>query len=135
MTSTMLRIIDCTATGIVASLLQTHAEGVEALQLKLPSYTLTFHLPPEWTCQDPTATEDSPDLRKLVASVLLLSERHAGGGNLQSVEVYVAARRPAGALCDPEWAEWHSVLEYGEGRKLLVAHLQRKLGADVERHS
>jgi len=52
------------------------------------------------------------------------------------VTCYMAPRRPADARSDPGWLEWGVCLYDSAGNRLLyIAHIQRGVGADVERHT
>lgn len=78
----------------------------------------------------------SDDCRPMVNRVLDTFNRHVANGRVKSVTCYMAPRKPATAMCDPGWLEWGVVLRDAEGERVLyIAHIQRSIGADVERHT
>lgn len=76
------------------------------------------------------------DCLPMVNRVLDTFNRHVAGGRVGSVSCYMAPRKAATALGDPGWLEWGVVIRDHDGERLLyVAHIQRQIGADVERHT
>lgn len=76
------------------------------------------------------------DCRPMVNRVLDTFNRHVAGGRVKSVTCYMAPRKPATAVCDPGWLEWGVVLRDEAGERVMyIAHIQRSIGADVERHT
>ena len=76
------------------------------------------------------------DCRPMVNRVLDTFNRHVAGGRVAQVTCYMAPRRPADAMSDPGWLEWGVCLYDSAGNRLLyIAHIQRGVGADVERHT
>ena len=76
------------------------------------------------------------DCRPMVNSVLDTFNRHVANGRVKSVTCYMTPRRPETAKSDPGWLEWGVVLstEYSKCA-LYIAHIQRSIGAGVERHT
>lgn len=78
----------------------------------------------------------SDDCRPMVNRVLDTFNRHVSYGRVKSVTCYMAPRKPATAMSDPGWLEWGVVLRDEDGERVLyIAHIQRSIGADVERHT
>lgn len=76
------------------------------------------------------------DCLPMVNRVLDTFNRHVSSGRVGSISCYMAPRKPATALTDPGWLEWGVVIRDHDGERLLyVAHIQRSIGADVERHT
>ena len=76
------------------------------------------------------------DCRPMVNRVLDTFNRHVANGRVKSVVCYMAPRKPETAMSDPGWLEWGVVLLDSAGECVLyVAHIQRSIGADVERHT
>lgn len=76
------------------------------------------------------------DCRPMVNRVLDTFNRHVPNGRVKSVSCYMAPRKPETAKSDPGWLEWGVVLRDEAGERVLyVAHVQRQIGADVERHT
>ena len=76
------------------------------------------------------------DCRPMVNRVLDTFNRHVAGGRVAQVTCYMAPRKPADARSDPGWLEWGVVLVGHDGRTLLyIGHIQRAIGAPVERHT
>lgn len=76
------------------------------------------------------------DCRPMVNRVLDTFNRHVAAGNVGRLVCYMNARKPVAAVNDPGWLEWGVVVNdhYGE-RVIYIAHIQRRIGADVERHT
>ena len=76
------------------------------------------------------------DCRPMVSRVLDTFNRHVPSGRVAQVSCYMAPRKPADAVTDPGWLEWGVCLYDDAGNRLLyIAHIQRTIGADVERHT
>jgi hypothetical protein len=76
------------------------------------------------------------DCRPMVNRVLDTFNRHVANGRVKSVTCYMAPRKSETAVCDPGWLEWGVVLRDEAGERVLyIAHIQRRIGADVERHT
>lgn len=78
----------------------------------------------------------SDDCQPMVNRVLDTFNRHVANGRVKSVTCYMQPRKSPDALSDPGWLEWGVVLRDAEGERVLyIAHIQRQIGADVERHT
>lgn len=76
------------------------------------------------------------DCRPMVNRVLDTFNRHVANGRVKPVTCYMQPRKPETALSDPGWLEWGVVLRDEDGERVLyIAHIQRSIGADVERHT
>lgn len=76
------------------------------------------------------------DCRQMVNRVLDTFNRQVASGRVKTVSCYMAPRKPEKVVCDPGWLEWGVYLRDEENRGLLyIAHIQRQIGADVERHT
>lgn len=76
------------------------------------------------------------DCLPMVQRVLDTFQRHVSTGRVGTVKCYMAPRKAADAKSDPNWLEWGVVLlDHVGNTRLFIAHIQRAIGADVERHT
>lgn len=76
------------------------------------------------------------DCLPMVDAVLNTFRRHVWTGRVAQVRCFMTPRKPADAKSDPGWLEWGVVLVGHDGRTLLyIGHIQRAIGAPVERHT
>lgn len=76
------------------------------------------------------------DCLPMVQRVLDTFQRHVPSGNVGTVKCYMAPRKAADAKSDPGWLEWGVVLlDHVGNTRLFIAHIQRAIGAPVERHT
>lgn len=76
------------------------------------------------------------DCLPMVNSVLDTFQRHVSTGRVALVRCFMTPRKAPTALSDPGWLEWGVILVGHDGRTLLyIGHIQRAIGAPVERHT
>ena len=76
------------------------------------------------------------DCLPMVNAVLDTFQRHVSTGHVRAVRCFMSPRKAPTALSDPGWLEWGVVLVGHDGRTLLyIGHIQRAIGAPVERHT
>lgn len=76
------------------------------------------------------------DCLPMVQRVLDTFQRHVPSGKVGTVKCYMSPRKAPTALSDPGWLEWGVVLlDHVGNTRLFIAHIQRAIGAPVERHT
>ena len=91
-----------------------------------------------WPVGDAAQSLDylTDDCLPMVNAVLDTFQRHVSTGRVAQVRCFMSPRKPATALSDPGWLEWGVILVDHDGNtRLYIAHIQRAVGAPVERHT
>ena len=72
----------------------------------------------------------------MVNRVLDTFNRHVSTGRVGRVVCYMNDRKPESVVNGPGWLEWGVVINDHHGERVLyIAHIQRTIGAEVERHT
>lgn len=91
-----------------------------------------------WPVGDTAQSLDclTDDCLPMINAVLDTFQRHVSTGRIAAVRCFMSPRKPETALSDPGWLEWGVVLVGREDQTLLcIGHIQRAIGAPVERHT